>query len=36
MKVFEPYLIVNLEVAEKILRADPWGLKLERIKTALI
>ncbi|WP_110954335.1 hypothetical protein [Anaerosinus massiliensis] len=32
MSVFEPFLIVNLEIAEKILRTNPVGIRFERIK----
>lgn len=32
MSVFEPYLVVNLAIAEKILRTNPVGVRLERIK----
>ena len=32
MSVYEPYLVVNLEIAEKILRTNPVGIRFERIK----
>jgi len=32
MSVYEPYLVVNLEIAEKILQTNPVGIRFERIK----